>query len=150
MPQDLGVAERRAPLGFGRERRLRRRRDFLRVQAHGLRAATPHFVLLVDANPEGEGPSRLGVVVTRKVGNAVRRNRIKRLCRECFRQWPGFVPEGIDLVVIARSGAHELDLATVRGEWARARKTLLARAATALAARNPSRTTSPTEKATER
>jgi ribonuclease P protein component len=133
MPQELGPAEGRARLGFGRERRLRRRTDFLRVQGNGLRAQTPHFVLLVDASPDAEGPSRLGVVVTRKVGNAVRRNRIRRLCRECFRRWPGFVPAGIDLVVIARAGAYELALADVQREWERARSTLLGRCQTARA-----------------
>lgn len=72
-------------------------------------------------------PSRLGVVATRKVGNATVRNRIERVCRECFRLWPGFVPDGIDLVVIARNGAEELSLARVREEWSRARPTLLKR-----------------------
>lgn len=72
-------------------------------------------------------PSRLGVVATRKLGGAVVRNRIKRLCREAFRTWPGFVPDGIDLVVIARGGAGELTLGRVRDEWTRARPALLER-----------------------
>ncbi len=55
------------------------------------------------------------------------RNRIKRLCRECFRLWPGFVPDGIDLVVIAREGADQLTLDRVRDEWSRARPALLKR-----------------------
>ena len=45
------------------------------------------------------------------------RNRVKRVCRECFRTWPDLVPSGVDLVVIARQGAPELDLAQVRAEW---------------------------------
>ena len=49
-------------------------------------------------------------ISTSGVGDAVRRNRVKRVCRECFRQWPGLVPSGIDLIVIARPGAPELDL----------------------------------------
>lgn len=123
---------------FGRDRRIRSRADFVRVQTHGERATSPHFVLLVAARAKVEAPgdpappSRLGIVVTRKVGNATVRNRIKRLCRECFRLWPGFVPDGIDLVVIAREGAHELSLAQVRAEWARARPALLARCASVL------------------
>ncbi len=55
------------------------------------------------------------------------RNRIKRLCRECFRLWPGFVPDEIDLVVIAREGAADLTLAKVREEWSQARPSLLRR-----------------------
>jgi len=65
----------------------------------------------------GDTPSRLGIVVTRKIGNAVARNRVKRLCRECFRLWPGLLPPAIDLVVIARAGADALTLGEVRDEW---------------------------------
>ncbi len=132
---------------FGRERRIRRRADFVRVQSNGERATSRHFVLLVfprEPREEAPGvdeparaPSRLGVVATRKVGNAVVRNRIKRLCRECFRLWPGFVPDGIDLVVIAREGAHELTLDRVRDEWSRARPVLLKRCASVLAGSKP-------------
>lgn len=135
--RDLGAAESRPRFRFGRERRLRRRADFLRVQSTGQRVSTPHFVLLVAARSDGSAPerepSRLGVVATKKVGHAAARNRIKRLCRECFRTWPGFVPNGIDLVVIAREGAHELRLADVRAEWSRARPALTKRSEAALA-----------------
>jgi ribonuclease P protein component len=124
--------------GFGRERRLRRRAEFVYVQTHGQRATCAHFVLLVTRSPDDtSAPSRLGVVATRKVGNAVARNRIKRLCRECFRLWPGFVPNGIDLVVIGRDGADELTLDLVREEWARARPALLKRCASVLGAARP-------------
>lgn len=96
------------------------------MQSEGQRASTPHFTLLVALCPEG-GASRLGIVVTKKIGNAVARNRVKRVCRECFRLWPDFVPRGIDLVVIAKEGAPELGMADVRGEWERAHKKLLER-----------------------
>ena len=98
---------------------------------------SPHFVFLVAARererdeeePEPRAlPSRLGIVATRKVGDATMRNRIKRVCRECFRLWPGgFVPDAIDLVVVAREGADTLPLARVREEWLRARPALLRR-----------------------
>jgi ribonuclease P protein component len=118
---------------FGPERRIRRRADFLRVQAIGQRASASHFVMLVAARePERTACARLGIVVTRKIGNAVQRNRIKRVCRECFRLWPDFVPDGIDLVVIGRSGADQLGLAEVRAEWERARPSLLKRCAAVL------------------
>jgi ribonuclease P protein component len=123
---------------FGKERRIRRRTDFLRVQAIGQRASTAHFVLLVAARePDAAGCSRVGFVVTKKVGNAVQRNRIKRVCRECFRTWPELVPDGIDLVVIARPGADELGLAEVRSEWERARPALLKRCTAVLAPKGP-------------
>ncbi len=76
---------------------------------------------------------RLGLVVARKVGGAVRRNRVKRLCRECFRTWPTLVPVGIDLIVIARPGSPALDLARVRAEWLSVERLLQKRAAEALA-----------------
>lgn len=127
----------------GPDRRVRRRVDFLRIQSVGERASTRHFVLLV-ARREAEGataktppPSRLGVVVTKKVGNAVQRSRVKRLCREAFRTWPDLVPDGIDLVVIARTGAHELDLAKVRAEWKGAHRTLSERCRVALSRETP-------------
>ncbi len=67
------------------------------------------------------GPSRLGIVATKKTGNAVARNRIKRLCRECFRLSSALLPkEGIDLVVIAKPGAADLALRDVQSEWSSA------------------------------
>jgi ribonuclease P protein component len=123
-----------ASFAFGRERRIRRRPDFVRVQSNGQRATSRHFVLLVCAREPGAGTaepsralSRIGIVATRKVGDATMRNRIKRLCRECFRLWPDFIPNGVDLVVIAREGASELTLDRVRDEWSRARPALLKR-----------------------
>ena len=100
---------------------MRKRADFLRIQQDSRRVTCAHFVLLLAARPGGTGeaaPARLGLVVTKKVGNAVARNRIKRLCRECFRAWKDLLPDGVDLVVIAKNGADLMSLAEVRAEWA--------------------------------
>jgi len=78
-------------------------------------------------------PARLGLVVSRKIGGAVQRNRVKRLCRECFRAWPDLVPPGVDLVVIARPGAEGLALSAVRSEWQGVASLLKKRAAESLA-----------------
>lgn len=124
----------RSDCSFGRNRRVRKRAEFARVQERGRRVTTPHFVLLVAARPSSEsGPARLGFIVTRKVGGAVARNRIKRVCRECFRTWPGLLPGGVDLVVIARQGAQNLGLAELRQEWDGVSRLLRRRAEEALA-----------------
>jgi ribonuclease P protein component len=95
---------------------------------------TRHFVLLLASQPVSERP-RIGLIVSRKVGGAVARNRIKRLCRECFRLTPGIVPDGIDLVVVARTGAESMKLQEVRDEWARAAVAIRRRSTEALALR---------------
>jgi ribonuclease P protein component len=115
---------------------LRRHSEFARAQRIGRRVGTPHFTLLVASQPEGCSLPRLGLVVGRKVGNAVRRNRIKRLCRECFRTWPDLLPAGVDLIVIARPGTHELSLDQVRAEWLAVARLLRKRATEALAQRD--------------
>src|SRR4051812_24455863 len=78
----LGSAGKR-PLRLLRSDRLRKRFEFRRVRNEGRRVHTASFVIQVAANTQS--PSRLGLTVSRKVGPAVRRNRIKRLLREVFR-----------------------------------------------------------------
>jgi len=114
------------PSGFGfpKERRLRARREFVAVQDRGRRVHTLHFVLIVAKGPDSAAPSRLGVTVTKKIGTAVHRNRVKRLVREAFRLNPGFLPAGIDVVVVAKDGAPTLGLADVQSEWASVRALL--------------------------
>jgi len=120
------------PARFGQDRRIRRRSEYLRVQAGARRVVTAHFVMLAlvgvvdpeNAQSPATGPCRLGIVTSKKIGGAVQRNRVKRLCRECFRLWPDFLPAGVDLVVIAKEGSPSLGLADVRGEWESARSRL--------------------------
>ena len=94
---------------FSRADRLLDSRDFRRVSRRGRRTASRYFVLLrAPTGPTGEGTgSRLGITVSRKVGNAVVRNYIKRNVREWFRASRDLLDPG-DLVVIARRDAARL------------------------------------------
>lgn len=77
-----------------------RRADFLRAGRRGRKLSTRYFLVLAHDRGDG-GAARLGVTVTRKVGGAVRRNRIKRLVREWFRKH-GQELGACDLNVIAK------------------------------------------------
>jgi ribonuclease P protein component len=84
----------------GKPRGRLRRADFLRATRHGRRVETGYFRVFILKRGD-HGATRLGVTVTRKVGKAVRRNRIKRLVREWFRR-RGYEMGSCDLIVIAK------------------------------------------------
>lgn len=77
-----------------------RRADFLRATRRGQRVDTGYFRVFVLPRSD-TGPARLGITVTRKVGKAVWRNRIKRLVREWFRGRDARM-DACDIVVIAK------------------------------------------------
>lgn len=90
-------------LCFTKRQRLGKRADFDRVFAVRQRAFDGPLGIYVAENELGY--TRLGISMSRKVGNAARRNRIKRLLREGFRQSQHELPSGYDLVVVPR--AHD-------------------------------------------
>jgi ribonuclease P protein component len=97
--------------GLPKDNRLRRKQEFAQVFAQAKKRHGPHLLFLTREN--GSGHSRLGLTVSRKVGNAVARNRVKRLLREAFRRVKQDLHPSLDLVVIARKGATDLNYETV-------------------------------------
>jgi ribonuclease P protein component len=102
----LSVGGRSRPVP--RRGRLSRSADFDRVFRHGRSQAAREFVLYVFPRSDENRPPRLGLSVSRKVGNAVERNRVKRLVREAFAAEGAALPPGTDVVVVARPDARAL------------------------------------------
>src|SRR5688500_10353590 len=90
--------------------RLRQRADYLAVQTDGTKTHGRHILGIARKRSDSQLAGRLGLTVTKKVGNAVVRNRIKRMVREWMRLH-GWVPPGWDIVVVAKdSAARQLHL----------------------------------------
>ena len=98
----------RGAASFSPADRLHNSAEFRYLQRYGARAQTPHFVLYAGGFPNDER-SRLGTTVSKRIGIAVVRNRIKRRVREVYRlMLRAMLKPGISMVVIARAGAGEL------------------------------------------
>jgi ribonuclease P protein component len=89
---------------ISKEMRLRRRAEFVAVQSDGTKLHGRHVLALAKKRSDPGLAGRLGITVTKKVGNAVVRNRIRRLVREWMRLH-GWVPQGWDIVVVAKDSA---------------------------------------------
>jgi ribonuclease P protein component len=87
--------------------RLSRSAEFERVYRQGRSTANRHLVLYAFPNPASERP-RLGLSVSRKVGGAVARNKVKRMLRESFARLEPTLRDGHDVVLVARPSAAEL------------------------------------------
>ena len=88
---------------FRKARRVIRPADYSRILKDGSCVADGTLVLF--ALPNDRTDSRLGITVPKRTGNAVQRNRWKRLIRESFRTQPESIPKGFDLVIRPKKGA---------------------------------------------
>jgi ribonuclease P protein component len=108
------------PVSVAKPGRLRRRPEFLRVAASGKKAAVGGVVLQVLTRQDAES-ARLGFTVTKKVGNAVVRNRIRRRLREAARLLLAERPlSGVDLVLIGRDSTRKRNFISLQGDIRRA------------------------------
>jgi ribonuclease P protein component len=111
MPADL--APRRT---LGRNARLKQGRDFLRLKQVGQRTTQGCLIANWQELPAG-ATSRVGVVVSRKVGKAVQRSRVRRLLRETFRLHRSELAQPVDLVLVARPSIADKTLADVERDF---------------------------------
>lgn len=106
---------------------MSRRADFLAAN-RGRRAPMPGFVLLVRERGDGDPAMRYGITVTKKIGGAVIRNRMKRRFRVMARELlPVHGVAGADHVLIGRSEGIERDFGLLRGELEKALKKVMSR-----------------------
>ena len=89
---------------FPKEERLRNRRDYLRVERYKTaRLVTYHLIILIA--PNNLNHARIGITASKKTGNAVARNRLKRCLREIYRKNKPLFRPGSDYVLIVRARA---------------------------------------------
>ncbi len=110
----VGEDVRPRRLGLPKDARLLTRADYDRASRGAASITTAHFKVV-----RGHGRqtgARLGLIVPRKIGGAVARNRVKRRLREWFRAIRPDLQESLDLIVIARPGADRLEYAELVAE----------------------------------
>lgn len=98
---------------LSRPERLRRRPEFLKVQQHGTRSRGQFLTLFL--LPNRLDVSRLGIIASRRLGGATRRNRAKRVVREIFRRNKG--GRRLDVVVMPRPGFSDASVATLEHDF---------------------------------
>ena len=99
---------------FDKKSRILKREDFLRIGKQGRPLRTKHFTILCLKNNIGN--IRCGITVSKRIGNAVKRNRVKRFLREFFRLNRDHLKESSDYIFIARNGSSKLEYCEIENE----------------------------------
>ena len=104
-------------MGLPASRRLKRHGEFASVKAEGTGQKGRYVVVNVRRTGDGN-PSRCGIVTGRRIGNAVRRNRVRRRLREIIRREGDRIASGIQLVIIARQHSTQATMNELKEDWA--------------------------------
>lgn len=108
-------------MGIPASQRLRKPSEFSEVRSLGRRVQCGPFIMQIHTELEGgQQPPKLGVVASRRVGNAVKRNRGKRLMREIFRLNRSALPTGARIVIILRAGFDRHDFSDLSARFLKA------------------------------
>jgi ribonuclease P protein component len=106
-------------LRFPRSARLTRVGEFAQLKQEGRSFPGRFVVLSVLTRPDDSSPARVGIITSRRMGNAVARNRVRRHLREIFRASRPQLRPGLWLVLIARAPAARAAHAELQAEWDR-------------------------------
>jgi ribonuclease P protein component len=95
--------------------RIRKRAEYVGIQTQGRKLFTASLIAFTLFDEHA--PLRLGITVSKRVGGAVVRTRVKRLLREVFRLHKDRLPQGLQLVIVAKADAAALDFQRACSEF---------------------------------
>lgn len=108
--------------GFSPLERIRKKKDFLFLYKKGNRYRGRYFILVYLSN--NLSFSRMGVVVSKKIGNAVKRNKIKRWMRDLFRRNKDLLKFSIDIIIVAKKEIQDANWTNLRESYISALETI--------------------------
>ena len=110
-------------MGIPKEFRIKNCNEFSLIRRFGLRRVMPYFITQLkflefgDTSAESKSFNRLGIIASRRVGNAVVRNRGKRIFRRFFYKHHSLLPAGSQLVVILRLGFNKMSFSQLEKDF---------------------------------